>query len=162
MKIVLKIVLGVLSLVLQVVTFARFLGKKKRKYPPPIYVALFTSDRAWSNANEVQAPEYKRRPILRWRELDRGGYVNADMIDFGVANSQWGPLRSIGFWDAETGGEFLAPGDLETSLGSIRVIPGDHVFFKAESIFVTKAVALYILGLGEVKPKWRGREWWKE
>ncbi|AEG59371.1 phage tail fiber protein [Desulforamulus ruminis] len=85
-------------------------------YTPPsvIYAALFISDPTDADTGtEVSGGGYTRKPVT-FDTPDNGAAVNNADLAFPVATGNWGTVTHIGLYDAETDGNLLFYGDLNT------------------------------------------------
>jgi len=84
--------------------------------PPVIYVALSTSDPTddGSGIAEPSGNAYARRQTSAsdWNAATSGSLDNASDITFGQATGNWGTITHFALFDAVTGGNMLAHGEL--------------------------------------------------
>lgn len=77
------------------------------------YCALFTTNPTGTGATgEVNKVSYSRK-LVKFGAISVGQWNNTTDIDFGLATEDWGLITHIGFFDAATGGNFLAYGPLQ-------------------------------------------------
>lgn len=83
--------------------------------PATIYVALFTVAPSDSGGGtEVSGGGYTRKSVT-FSAASGGSTSNSADIDFGVATADWGTIVAVGLFDASTGGNLLAYGNLTQS-----------------------------------------------
>jgi len=84
--------------------------------PPVIYVVLSTSDPTddGSGIAEPSGNAYARRQTSAsdWNAATSGSLDNASDITFGQATGNWGTITHFALFDAVTGGNMLAHGEL--------------------------------------------------
>jgi hypothetical protein len=106
--------------------------------PPTIYVGLSTAD-PLDNASGLAEPSgngYARvaTAAVDWDTASGGLIDNANQIDFPTATGSWGTITHFALFDALSGGNMLAHGQLTESKG---VISGDAPKFVAGDLDVT-------------------------
>jgi len=101
--------------------------------PSNIYIALFVGDPtdAGSGGAEVSGNNYGRIVMNSWDAAASRATKNTNQINFAEATGSWGTVTHFAIYDAITGGNFLAYGDL-TSPKAIGT--GDNVYFVAGDI----------------------------
>ena len=84
--------------------------------PSAIYVALYTvAPTDAGGGTEVSSGGYARVQHDNWDTAASGAIENTGAITFPTATADWGTLVAFGIFDALTGGNLLAWGDLTTS-----------------------------------------------
>lgn len=103
--------------------------------PSNIYVALFVGDPLDTGAGgaEVSGGSYARVVMNSWDAAASRATENTSQINFAEATASWGTVTHFAIYDAITGGNFLAHGDLSSSKA---IGTGDNVYFIASAIDV--------------------------
>lgn len=78
--------------------------------PTDLYVALHTSDPGESpdGTTEVSAPDYSRVAVTTgsgWTTITSGdaqGFENANEVDFGTTQNDWGTISHVSLWDGSS------------------------------------------------------------
>jgi len=101
--------------------------------PSNIYFALFVGDPtdAGTGGAEVSGGSYARVVMNSWDTAASRATENTNQIDFAQATASWGTVTHFAIYDAITGGNFLAHGDLSVSKA---IGTGDNVYFIAGAI----------------------------
>lgn len=83
--------------------------------PTTIYLALYTSSPTDADSGtEVSAASYVRQAITLGAPSNGVATNDSDII-FPKATESWGTITSVGIRDADTGGNLLMYGDLDSS-----------------------------------------------
>lgn len=109
---------------------------RNQSFTPPstLYLALYTT--APSDAGggtEVSGGSYARQSFTL-TAASGGATSNSADITFPTATADWGTIVAVGIFDAQTGGNLLMYGDLETSK---TVNSGDTFVIKAGDLDIT-------------------------
>ena len=104
--------------------------------PTNIYVALYTvAPTASGGGTEVSGNGYARKVHNSWDAGSSGATENTGALTFDPASGgNWGTVLAFGIFDAITGGNFLAWGDLTASKD---VNDGDTAEFAAGALDIT-------------------------
>ena len=104
--------------------------------PTNIYVALWTGDPLDTGAGvaEVSGGSYARVVMNSWDAATARATENSGLITFPQATANWGTVTHFAIFDAITGGNFLAHGDLAVSK---QVDTGGNVYFSAGDIDIS-------------------------
>jgi len=100
------------------------LGRTTYTAPATLYVGLWTAqlddDATGSTAGEVGVSGYARvsvtNDVTNWPNASNGSKSNAQIINFGQAQSAWGQIRSVALLDANTAGNVLFISQLNPSI----------------------------------------------
>lgn len=107
--------------------------------PASVYVGLFTAAPTDAGGGtEVSGGDYARVEVTNnstnWPAASGGSKSNGAAMTFPVATASWGTVAAFGIFDAASGGNLLAWGDLTTSRA---IASGDVANFPADSLTVT-------------------------
>jgi hypothetical protein len=103
--------------------------------PTNIYVALFTvAPTDAGGGTEVSGGSYARVQCNTWDAASGGASANTGAITFPQATANWGTVVAFALFDAVSGGNMLAWGDLAVSKA---VDSGDTAEFAAGDLDVT-------------------------
>ena len=107
-------------------------------YTPPtnVFVALYTATpNDAGGGTEVAGGSYARQSTAGadWNAAASGSKDNANDVLFPTATAAWGTVTSFGLFDAVSGGNLLAYGDLTVSKA---VGDGDTIKFTAGNLTV--------------------------
>ncbi len=96
--------------------------------PSNIYIALFVGDPtdAGTGGAEVSGGSYARVVMNSWDAASSRATENTNQINYTEATASWGTVTHFAIYDAITGGNFLAHGDLTSSKA---IGTGDNVYF---------------------------------
>ena len=105
--------------------------------PANVFVALYTATpNDGGGGTEVTGGSYARQSTgpADWNPASAGSKDNANAITFPTATAAWGTVTSFGLFDAVSGGNLLAYGDLTSS----KVVGnGDTFEFPADNVTVS-------------------------
>lgn len=104
--------------------------------PANIYVALWIGDPLDTGAGgaEVSGGSYERVVMNSWDAAAARATENTSLITFAQATANWGTVTHFAIFDAITGGNFLAHGDLTASK---ECNTGANVYFSAGDIDIS-------------------------
>ncbi len=103
--------------------------------PTNLYVALYTATPSDAGGGtEVSGGSYARKNHDSWDAASSGATENTGAITFTTATANWGTVSQFGIFDASSGGNLLAWGDLDTSKA---INNGDTAEFAAGAIDIT-------------------------
>lgn len=105
---------------------------------PTIYVALSTADPTEdaSGISEPSDENYARAETAGsdWNDASAGAIDNKELIEFAASSESWGTITHFALYDAETAGNMLAYGELDSSVDiGANFVPS----FAAEAFTVT-------------------------
>jgi len=115
------------------------LGGGDYSRPGTVYVGLFTATPSDAGGGtEVSGGSYARVSVTNnstnWPAASSGAKSNGTAITFPMATASWGTISQFGIFDAASGGNLLAWGDLSTSRAVANL---DIVYFPAGELDVT-------------------------
>ncbi len=100
-----------------------------------LYIGLLKDDPGYNgdSSSEVTAIEYRRQSIV-FVEPTTGITQNSNDVEFDIATSNWGIIKYIGLFDAETGGNMISYSklnyDREVRMADRYTIPAGYNIFE--------------------------------
>ena len=108
-----------------------FLRQQAVTQPSAIFVGLHTADPGETGASEVTGNAYQRTAVTMGAPTD-GVSVNSNVVTFPTATpSGWGSIGYFSLWDAQSSGNCLYTGALDTAK---TINAGDTAQFNAGTI----------------------------
>lgn len=75
--------------------------------PSAVWLSLHVGDPGGDGDNEASGGSYARVAAPTWSSPASRAMQNTSTVEFGTQSSALGTVTHVGFWDAETGGNFL-------------------------------------------------------
>lgn len=104
-----------------------------------VYVALFTSETGDDGSGvEVSGGSYTRQKVTFNEPVQTITFAqvsNDTELDFGVATDDWGLITNAGIYDAQTGGNMIYHGSLNSSK---NIEMGDSLRFAINQLIVSQ------------------------
>jgi hypothetical protein len=112
-----------------------FLRGQAVTQPTAVYASLHSADPGGDGASEISGNAYQRTAVTMGAPSG-GVSANTNVVTFPTATpSGWGTPGYCGFWDAQSGGNFLYPG----TIGTPKAInAGDTAQFNAGALVATE------------------------